>query len=62
MLVQLNHHSSSILIIDLHENKSSMRGIGIDCSFYLASVKPVSVQEDEDTVPENGMPKPYLKV
>lgn len=64
MLVQFNHHPISILIVDLHERKDSV--LGIDCTFYLASVKPVTVQDDEqtteDAVPENEMPKSHLKV
>lgn len=66
MLVQLNHHPTSILIVDLHERKGSVSNI--DCTFYLASVKTVSVNDDEqpsddkDSNPENYMPKPYLKV
>lgn len=64
MLVQLNHHPASIIIVDLHEKKDCVSSI--TCNFYLASVKPVSIQDDEQSAdeanPENEMPKPYLKV
>ncbi|KAK3931598.1 Mediator of RNA polymerase II transcription subunit 14 [Frankliniella fusca] len=62
MLVQFNHHRTFILIIDLEENKGSL--LDITCAFYLASVRPVSIQEEEQSAEDadNEMPKPYLKV
>ncbi|KAE8748234.1 hypothetical protein FOCC_FOCC005073, partial [Frankliniella occidentalis] len=62
MLIQFNHHQTFILIIDLQENKGS--SLDITCAFYLASVRAVSIQEEEQSSEDtdNEMPKPYLKV
>lgn len=69
MLVQLHHHSSSVLIVDLHERKESV--LNVDCTFYLATVRPASISDDDQTQTaassseEHGdseVPKPYLKV
>ena len=70
MLVQLHHHSGSVLIVDLKERKESV--LNVDCTFYLATVRPASVSDDDqsqttapsndENVAESETPKPYLKV
>lgn len=69
MLVQLHHHSGSVLIVDLQERKESV--LNVDCTFYLATVRPACMGDDDqsqtttssdENVPETETPKPYLKV